>query len=68
MGNEEEKCLQMSGLNLINKTLLVHGARISFSIWDVGGTYIHVKGVFGVAFDFLLLKAVSEVFVHVFNL
>ncbi|PPD94972.1 hypothetical protein GOBAR_DD08017 [Gossypium barbadense] len=27
----------MSGLNLVNKTLSVQGARISFSIWDVGG-------------------------------
>ncbi|KAL5804187.1 hypothetical protein ACOSQ3_030987 [Xanthoceras sorbifolium] len=36
-GDEQEKCLQMAGLNLINKTLLVQGARISFSIWDVGG-------------------------------
>nr|KJB13624.1 hypothetical protein B456_002G085300 [Gossypium raimondii] len=37
VGDEEEKSLQMSGLNLVNKTLSVQGARISFSIWDVGG-------------------------------
>ncbi|KAJ4829100.1 hypothetical protein Tsubulata_049172 [Turnera subulata] len=38
VGDEQEKkCLQMKGLNLMDKTLLVQGARISFSIWDVGG-------------------------------
>ncbi|KAI9186717.1 hypothetical protein LWI28_020124 [Acer negundo] len=45
VGDEQEKYLQMTGLNLINKTLLVQGARISFSIWDVGGdssSYDHV--------------------------
>ncbi|KAJ4726111.1 Septum-promoting GTP-binding 1 [Melia azedarach] len=45
VGNEQEKSLQMTGLNLINKTLMVQGARIAFSIWDVGGdgsSYDHV--------------------------
>lgn len=37
VGNEQERSLQMAGLNLINKTLMVQGARIAFSIWDVGG-------------------------------
>lgn len=38
VGDEQEKkCLEMVGLNLMDKTLLVQGARISFSIWDVGG-------------------------------
>lgn len=37
VGNEQERSLQMTGLNLINKTLMVQGARIAFSIWDVGG-------------------------------
>ncbi|GKV15671.1 hypothetical protein SLEP1_g26440 [Rubroshorea leprosula] len=37
VGDEQEKGLQMTGLNLVNKTSLVQGARISFSIWDVGG-------------------------------
>ncbi|XVE80345.1 hypothetical protein DITRI_Ditri14bG0132400 [Diplodiscus trichospermus] len=37
VGDEQEKSLQMSGLNLVNKTLFVQGARIAFSIWDVGG-------------------------------
>ncbi|PON34498.1 Small GTPase superfamily, Rab type [Parasponia andersonii] len=38
VGDEQEKkCLNMSGLNLMDKTLVVQGARISFSIWDVGG-------------------------------
>ncbi|XP_057454257.1 septum-promoting GTP-binding protein 1 [Lotus japonicus] len=38
VGNEQEKrSLQMEGLNLMDKTLSVQGARISFSIWDVAG-------------------------------
>ncbi|OMO80611.1 Small GTPase superfamily [Corchorus capsularis] len=37
VGEEQEKSLQMTGLNLVNKTLFVQGARIAFSIWDVGG-------------------------------
>jgi Rab family protein len=38
VGDEQEKkCVQMTGLNLVNKTLSVQGARISFSLWDVGG-------------------------------
>ncbi|KAE9606347.1 putative small GTPase superfamily, P-loop containing nucleoside triphosphate hydrolase [Lupinus albus] len=38
VGNEQEKkSLQMEGLNLMDKTLFVQGARISFSIWDVAG-------------------------------
>uniref|UniRef100_A0A2P2MBC2 Uncharacterized protein MANES_15G074200 n=1 Tax=Rhizophora mucronata TaxID=61149 RepID=A0A2P2MBC2_RHIMU len=38
VGNEQEhSCLQMTGLNLMDKTLCVQGVRISFSIWDVGG-------------------------------
>ncbi|CAI0627593.1 unnamed protein product, partial [Linum tenue] len=39
VGDEQEKeSLEMAGLNLMHKTLLVQDARISFSIWDVGGT------------------------------
>lgn len=38
VGDEEEKkCIQMKGLNLIDKTLFVQDARIAFTIWDVGG-------------------------------
>ncbi|KAL2483676.1 Ras-related small GTP-binding family protein [Forsythia ovata] len=38
VGDEEEKrSLQMKGLNLMDKTLYVEGARIAFRIWDVGG-------------------------------
>jgi Rab family protein len=38
VGNEVEKrSLQMEGLNLMDKTLYVQGARISFCIWDVAG-------------------------------
>ena len=39
VGDEQEKkCLQMTGLNLMDKTLVVQDARITFSLWDVGGT------------------------------
>ncbi|KAI9116581.1 hypothetical protein K1719_012748 [Acacia pycnantha] len=31
----EKRSLQMKGLNLMDKTFFVEGARISFSIWDV---------------------------------
>nr|XP_010923966.1 septum-promoting GTP-binding protein 1 [Elaeis guineensis] len=34
---EEQRGLQMTGLNLMDKILVVRGARIAFSIWDVGG-------------------------------
>ncbi|GMI85269.1 hypothetical protein like AT5G54840 [Hibiscus trionum] len=37
VGDEQEKILQMAGLNLVNKTSFVQGAKIAFSIWDVGG-------------------------------
>ncbi|KAA8526956.1 hypothetical protein F0562_008815 [Nyssa sinensis] len=38
VGDEQEKkCLEMKGLNLMDKTLFVEGARIAFRIWDVGG-------------------------------
>jgi len=30
----------MKGLNLMDKTLSVQGARISFSIWDVAGVQL----------------------------
>ncbi|XP_059664825.1 septum-promoting GTP-binding protein 1-like isoform X2 [Cornus florida] len=37
-GDEPEKRgLQMSGLNLMDKTLIIRGAKIAFRIWDVGG-------------------------------
>ncbi|CAN4104050.1 unnamed protein product [Withania somnifera] len=40
VGDEQEKrCLQMKGLNLMDKTLVVRGARIAFRIWDVGGDH-----------------------------
>lgn len=34
---EEINCSEMKGLNLMDKTLLVNGARISYSIWEVEG-------------------------------
>ncbi|KAG6657808.1 hypothetical protein I3843_04G107000 [Carya illinoinensis] len=38
VGNEkEQEALQKKELNLMDKTLLVGGARISYSIWEVGG-------------------------------
>ncbi|KAL0362801.1 UNVERIFIED_CONTAM: Septum-promoting GTP-binding protein 1 [Sesamum calycinum] len=38
VGDEEEKrSLQMKGLNLMDKTFHIKGARIAFRIWDVGG-------------------------------
>ncbi|KAK6919373.1 Small GTPase [Dillenia turbinata] len=38
VGSEKEQRIQkLSGLNLINKTQNVKGARISFGIWEVGG-------------------------------
>lgn len=30
----------MTGLNLMDKTLVVEGVKISLTIWDVGGMYI----------------------------
>ncbi|KAK3021259.1 hypothetical protein RJ639_047250 [Escallonia herrerae] len=35
--DHEKRCLEMGGLNLMDKTLIVRGARIAFRIWDVGG-------------------------------
>ncbi|KAK8968371.1 Ras-related protein RABG3f [Platanthera guangdongensis] len=38
VGDEEENTgLQMNGLNLMDKVFFIRGARIAFSIWDVGG-------------------------------
>ncbi|GMY09906.1 septum-promoting GTP-binding protein 1-like [Fagus crenata] len=38
VGNEvEQEALQKKGLNMVDKTLLVGGARISYCIWEVGG-------------------------------
>ncbi|XP_058093245.1 septum-promoting GTP-binding protein 1-like [Magnolia sinica] len=40
VGDEgEQRSLQLSGLNLMGKTLIIKGARIGFSIWDVGGDH-----------------------------
>lgn len=42
VGDEQEKRnLEMAGLNLMDKTLSVQGARISLEIWDVGGMLIN---------------------------
>ncbi|KAL2247603.1 septum-promoting GTP-binding protein 1 [Sesamum indicum] len=38
VGDEEEKrSLQMKGLNVMDKTMCIQGARIAFRIWDVAG-------------------------------
>ncbi|KAK4420748.1 Septum-promoting GTP-binding protein 1 [Sesamum alatum] len=38
VGDEEEKrSLQMKGVNVMDKTVCVQGARIAFRMWDVGG-------------------------------
>ncbi|KAL3821026.1 hypothetical protein ACJIZ3_006931 [Penstemon smallii] len=38
VGDEEEKrSLQMKGINLMDKTININGAKIAFRIWDVGG-------------------------------
>ncbi|XP_062018166.1 septum-promoting GTP-binding protein 1-like [Rosa rugosa] len=34
---QEEQSLEMTGVSLMDKTLMVQGARISCSLWDVGG-------------------------------
>ncbi|KAK1304369.1 hypothetical protein QJS10_CPB11g01271 [Acorus calamus] len=44
---EEQRCLQMSGLNLMDKIFFVKGARIAFSIWDVGA----IPVLIGTKFD-----------------
>lgn len=46
VGNgEEQNGLQMTGLNLMDKTLAVRGARIAFSIWDVAGDSLFLDHV-----------------------
>ncbi|KAJ4981069.1 hypothetical protein NE237_031906 [Protea cynaroides] len=42
---QEQRCLQMSGLNLMDKEFLVRDARIAFSIWDVGGDHASLNHV-----------------------
>lgn len=37
VGDENQGLLEMTGLNLMDKTFYVQGVTISFSIWDVGG-------------------------------
>jgi Rab family protein len=37
VGDENQSFLEMTGLNLMDKTFYVQGVTISFSIWDVGG-------------------------------
>ncbi|KAJ0966124.1 hypothetical protein J5N97_027262 [Dioscorea zingiberensis] len=43
--DQEERGLQMNGLNLMDKMMVVRGARIAFSIWDVGGDQRHLDHV-----------------------
>ena len=37
---QEQEALQNKGLNMMDKTLLVGGARISYCIWEVEGMQI----------------------------
>lgn len=38
MGDEkEQRSSEMKGINLMDKTQMVRGARISYSIWEVEG-------------------------------
>ncbi|VVB15979.1 unnamed protein product [Arabis nemorensis] len=37
VGDENQGFLEMTGLNLMDKTFYVQGVTISFTIWDVGG-------------------------------
>lgn len=39
---EEQRFLEMTGVSLMDKTLMVQDARISFSLWDVGGMFIYI--------------------------
>lgn len=56
VGDEQEKrSLNMTGLNLMDKTLVVQGARISFSIWDVGGMHLYILIYYYFFFFFFLL-------------
>lgn len=44
VGNEmEESKSEQRGLNLMDKTLMVRGARISYSIWEVGGNWLNLQ-------------------------
>lgn len=46
VGDENQGFLEMTGLNLMDKTFYVQGVTISFSIWDVGGesnSYLLIK-------------------------
>ncbi|XP_066394917.1 septum-promoting GTP-binding protein 1 [Miscanthus floridulus] len=42
---EEQNGLQMTGLNLMDKTMAVRGARIAYSIWDVAGDHQSVDHI-----------------------
>ncbi|XP_042504278.1 septum-promoting GTP-binding protein 1-like [Macadamia integrifolia] len=42
---QEQRSLQMSGLNVMDKVFLVKGAKIAFSIWDVGGDHSSLNHV-----------------------
>lgn len=45
MGDEnEEKWKQREGVNQMDKTLVVGGARLSYSIWEVAGKEIKREG------------------------
>lgn len=44
MGDEkEQRGVYENGLSSIDKTLIVGGARITYSIWEVGGIFFFLK-------------------------
>lgn len=76
MGAEQERrSLQMEGLNLMDKTLFVQGARLSFRIWDVGGecieycssscTSVHINSVLSLFLQRIFLNC--HVFLEFFS-
>ena len=65
MGDEQEKkSLQMNGLNLMEKILVIEGARLAFTIWDVGGTLLLLLLILSLL---LLLVLVVVVFNYIFD-
>lgn len=45
IGNEKEESMQGGGINSIDKTMFVKGARISYSIWEVEGDESSQKNI-----------------------
>lgn len=54
--DEEQEDNQEKGLNLMDKTFFVKGARIFYSIWEVDGMHFFSFYFSGFLFWFLLIK------------